>query len=73
MNFHNKNLYLKHYYSIFGEKTLKELLEFIKEVKKITPKVILTVIEKYKDIDINKCQKIADKLKVNFRRRTYYK
>ena len=72
LNFHNKNLYLKHCHPIFGEKTWKELLRFIEEAKEITPKVILTVIEKYKDVDINKCQKIADKLKVNFRRRTYY-
>lgn len=72
LNFHNKDLYLKHCHPIFGKKTWNKLLEFIKEAKKNIPKVILTVVEGYQDVDIDKCQKIADNLKVDFRRRTYY-
>lgn len=73
LNFHDKDLYLKHCRPIFGKKTWGGLLEFIKEAKKISPKVILTVVEGYKDVDINKCKKIANDLKVDFRRRTYYR
>ncbi len=72
LNFHNKNLYLKHCHPIFGEKTWKGILTFIEETKKVTPKVVLTVVEKYKDVDVNKCQKIANRLKVDLRKRTYY-
>jgi len=56
-----------------AKKTWNELLEFIKEAKKNIPKVVITVVEGYQDVDIDKCQKIADTLKVDFRKRTYYK
>ncbi len=73
LNFHNEDLYLKHCHPIFGKKTWDELLEFIKEAKKNISKVVLTVVEGYQEVDIDKCQKIADNLGVDFRRRTYYK
>ncbi|MFN3966486.1 MAG: TatD family nuclease-associated radical SAM protein [Endomicrobiia bacterium] len=54
----------------FGQKTFNSVLSFIKECKKYIPEVIMTTIN-LPDIDIRKCQKIAEKLKVKFVVRPY--
>lgn len=73
LNFHTKDLYLKYCRPVFGKETWNRILDFTKKAKMVCPKIILTVIEGCKDVDVSKCKKIADKLQVNFRKRTYYK
>ena len=73
LNFHNKKLYLKHCKPIFGNKTWEGLIEFIICSKDVAKKVVVTAVDGCKDVDIARCKKIADILKVNFRGRTYYK
>lgn len=72
LNFHNKDLYLKYCKPVFGKETWNKILDFTKKAKKVCPRVVLTAVKGYKDVDIDKCKKIADKLGVNFRARTYY-
>ncbi len=73
LNFHNKELYIKNCKPIFGKKTWDELLDFIRKIKNTCPNVIITAIEGYKGVNIIKCNGIAKKLRVKFRKRTYYK
>jgi len=72
LNFHKGNLYNKHCRPIFNN-TFDGILEFAKEAKKVCPKVILSVVSGCKDVDVEKCRSIAQKVGVNFRERTYYK
>lgn len=73
LNFHNEDLYLKYCKPIFGKETWNKILDFAKKAKEVCPRIVLTVISGHKDVDINRCKKIADELNVNFRGRTYYK
>lgn len=72
LNFHNGSLYNKHCRPIF-KNTFEGILEFAAEAKKVCPKVILSVVSGCKDVDVEKCKTIAQKVGVNFRERTYYK
>lgn len=72
LNFHNGNLYNKHCRPIFDD-TFAGILKFAEEAKKVCPRVILSVVSGCKDVDVDKCRKIAEKIGVNFRERTYYK
>lgn len=72
LNFHNGNLYNKHCRPIFDD-TFAGILKFAEEAKKVCPKVIISVVSGCKDVDVDKCRIIAQKIGVNFRERTYYK
>lgn len=72
LNFHSPDLYNKHCHPIF-KKTWEGILDFAQKAKQVSPKVVLSVVSGAKDVDVEKCRKIAEKIGVNFRERTYYK
>jgi len=72
LNFHSSKLYDKHCHPVF-KNTWDGILDFAKKAREVSPKVILSVVSGAKDVDVEKCRKIAEKIGVNFRERTYYK
>jgi TatD DNase family protein len=72
LNFHSPDLYDNHCRPIF-KKTWEGILDFAEKAKQDSPKVVLSVVSGCKDVDVKKCREIANKIGVNFRKRTYYK
>lgn len=65
LNGHDADSYYQLHKPKYGRKTFYKVIEFIKECKKYIPEVTITTIE-HPDIDIERCKKIAENLKVNF-------
>lgn len=55
---------------VFGEKAYPALIQFIKDAKQVIPNVQVSLVE-MPGIDIEKCEKIAKELGVDFRIRKY--
>lgn len=71
LNAQNKKLYNEICRPEFGEAAFDAIIEFARECKKYIPDVELTVVG-IPEIDVKESKKIADKLGVSFRVRTYY-
>ena len=68
----NAEVYDQICHPIYGKKAYPAIVDFIKEAKRYIPEVEATVVD-LPAIDIPACKKIAAKLGVSFRVRTYYK
>jgi len=56
--------------SSFGENVFEKVIDFAKECKKLLPKTVLTVLD-MPEVDLKKCEKIAEELGVELRVRHY--
>ncbi len=66
LNASDKEAYMKICHPEFGERTFDEVLNFIKECKKVIPKVVITFVE-LPEINLDACRAIAQKLDVAYK------
>ncbi|OGC11681.1 radical SAM protein [candidate division WOR-1 bacterium RIFOXYA12_FULL_52_29] len=71
LNAQNAEVYNKLCRPALGDKSFEAVLDFIKEAKNFIPEVEVSVVS-LPAVDIEACRKIAEKLGVKFRVRTYY-
>jgi MoaA/NifB/PqqE/SkfB family radical SAM enzyme len=70
LNASDKHEYLRLTRSKFGIKSFSAMLEFAQEAKKYT-QVIFTVVDVIGEEEIKKCRKLAEKLEIPLRIRTF--
>ena len=72
LNAESEEAYMKICNPLWGKRSFRAVLDFIKEAKKHIPKIEVTVVDLPQLIDIKKARKLVEGLGVPFRVRSYY-